>query len=94
MMDSLAAPMPKVTIASAAVGCDICRNRLCAIQSLSPNDIALLRHIAAGRTNVQIGLQSHRSEKTIRNQLTMLYAKLDARNRAEAVAIYMRMGGT
>ncbi len=64
------------------------------IASLSHNDIALLRQIAAGRTNIQIGASTCRSEKTIRNQLTALYAKLGAGNRAEAVAIYMRMGGT
>jgi DNA-binding CsgD family transcriptional regulator len=61
--------------------------------ALSPNEIGLLRQLASGRTNAQIGLHAHRSEKTVRNQLTHLYAKLSARNRAEAVAIYMRMGG-
>src|SRR6188472_1389361 len=56
----------------------------------TPREIALMRWVAAGCTNAQIGLNAHRSEKTVRNQLTRLYAKLGARNRAEAVAIYMR----
>jgi DNA-binding CsgD family transcriptional regulator len=59
---------------------------------LSAHEIALLRAMAAGNTNVQLGVLVNRSEKTVRNQLTRLYVKLRARNRAEAVAIYMRMG--
>lgn len=61
---------------------------------LSANEVALMRWLAGGHTNTQIGICTHRSEKTVRNQLTRLYAKLGASNRAEAVAIYMRMGGT
>lgn len=61
---------------------------------LSPNEAALMHWLARGYTNAQIGLCAHRSEKTVRNQLARLYAKLGAGNRAEAVAIYMRMGGT
>jgi len=67
--------------------------KLCMLQ-LSANEIGLLRQLAAGQTNAQIGVHAHRSDKTVRNQLTRLYAKMNARNRAEAVAIYMRMGGT
>lgn len=61
---------------------------------LSRNEMALMHWLARGYTNAQIGISTHRSEKTVRNQLTRLYAKLGASNRAEAVAIYMRMGGT
>lgn len=61
---------------------------------LSRNEVALMHRLARGYTKAQIGLSTHRSEKTVRNQLTHLYAKLGAGNRAEAVAIYMRMGGT
>lgn len=64
------------------------------LASLSRNELALMHRLARGYTNAQIGLSMHRSEKTVRNQLTHLYAKLGAGNRAEAVAIYMRMGGT
>ena len=60
---------------------------------LSANEIALLHAMAAGQTNAELGVLVNRSEKTVRNQLTRLYAKLGARNRTEAVAIFMRMGG-
>lgn len=64
-----------------------------ALALLSAKDVALMRWLAAGLTNLQIASASYRSEKTVANQLTSLYAKLGARNRAEAVAIYLRMGG-
>jgi DNA-binding CsgD family transcriptional regulator len=59
---------------------------------LTLGETRLLNWVAAGRTNAQIGRCSGRSEKTIRNQLTRVYAKLDVVNRAEAVAVYLRCG--
>jgi DNA-binding CsgD family transcriptional regulator len=61
------------------------------IARLSSHEIAMLSRIADGKTNAQLGVELHRSEKTIRNQLTSLYAKLGANNRAAAVAIYLRL---
>lgn len=58
--------------------------------NLNDREQRLLNWLAAGRTNAQIGLCSGRSEKTIRNQLTQVYAKLGVVNRAEAVAVHVR----
>lgn len=59
---------------------------------LTSRELRLLEWLASGRTNVQIGRCAGRSEKTVRNQLTGLYAKLGAANRAEAVALWLRRG--
>ena len=60
---------------------------------LNTHEIALLHAMAAGSTNAELGALVNRSEKkTVRNQLTRLYVKLGARNRTEAVAIFVRMG--
>lgn len=61
------------------------------LASLSAHEITLLRAMAAGSTNAQLAALVSRSEKTIRNQLSRLYVRLGARNRTEAVAIYLRM---
>ena len=61
---------------------------------LTPNEVHMLEWLAAGRTNAQIAQCVGRSAKTIGNQLTSVYAKLGAVNRAEAVAIYLRRGLT
>lgn len=60
---------------------------------LTLREIELMRGLAAGRTNHQMASDTNRSEKTVRNQLTRLYQKLGAHNRAEAVAIYLRQHG-
>lgn len=57
---------------------------------LTSRELRLLEWLALGRTNVQIGQCAGRSEKTVRNQLTALYLKLGAANRAEAVALWLR----
>ena len=57
---------------------------------LTSRELCLLEWLALGRTNVQIGQCAARSEKTVRNQLTALYSKLGAANRAEAVALWLR----
>lgn len=56
---------------------------------LTAREHTLLCLLAEGRTNAQIGHSLHRSEKTVRNQLTQIYRKLGAANRAEAVALYL-----
>ena len=52
---------------------------------------AVLQRLASGHTNAQIGRHLGRSEKTVRNQLTRIYAKLGVTNRAAAAAVLMRM---
>jgi two-component system, NarL family, nitrate/nitrite response regulator NarL len=59
-------------------------------ESLNEHERRLLEWLASGRTNAQIGRCAGRSEKTIRNQLTTVYAKLGVANRAEAVAVHLR----
>lgn len=58
---------------------------------LTAAERAVLHWLAAGRSNAQIGLCVGRSEKTVRNQLTQVYAKLGVTNRAQAVAVHMRI---
>ena len=59
--------------------------------ALTTAEHAVMHWLAAGRSNAQIGLCVGRSEKTVRNQLTRVYDKLGVANRAEAVAVHMRM---
>lgn len=58
---------------------------------LTTAERTMLHWLAAGRSNAQIGLCVGRSEKTVRNQLTRVYAKLGVTNRAQAVAVHMRI---
>lgn len=54
--------------------------------SLSDIEQSLLRLIAGGHTNREIAVHLHYTEKTVRNYISSLLAKLHLRNRAEAAA--------
>jgi|LNAP01.1.fsa_nt_gb DNA-binding NarL/FixJ family response regulator len=90
MQDTLASPAPQTSMATE----ETARQHLSATNqpALTSREVELMRGLAAGLTNQQIARTLHRSEKTIRNQLTRLYEKLGARNRTEAVAIHLRRG--
>ncbi len=51
----------------------------------------LLVWLSAGRTNTEIASLRRRSASTVKNQLELLYRKLGASNRAEAVAMAQRL---
>ena len=57
---------------------------------LSPREHDILALVADGRTNREIGELLHVSEKTVKNHLTHILAKLDVSRRAEAAAYYSR----
>ncbi|HEY3363492.1 MAG TPA: response regulator transcription factor [Symbiobacteriaceae bacterium] len=57
---------------------------------LTDLDLALLRLIAAGHTNREIADRLNFAEKTIRNYVSILLAKLHLHNRAEAAAYAVR----
>jgi two-component system, NarL family, response regulator DevR len=59
---------------------------------LSPQEERILALIAAGRTNRQIGEELHLAEKTVKNYVSSILAKLEVARRAEA-AVYLARHG-
>ena len=59
---------------------------------LTPQERRVLALIAEGRTNREIGVVLHVSEKTVKNYVTALLAKLHLRRRTEAAAFAARRG--
>ena len=59
---------------------------------LSPRELEILKHIAAGRSAPEIGKVIHLSPATIKSHLQSLYEKLGVSDRAAAVAEAMRRG--
>ena len=57
---------------------------------LSPRERDILALVAEGMTNREIGERLHVSEKTVKNHLTHVLAKLEVGRRAEAAAYYSR----
>jgi DNA-binding NarL/FixJ family response regulator len=59
---------------------------------LTDREIEILRHIAMGKTNAQIGAELFLSESTIKNHVYNLYRKLAVLNRSSAVLRALEMG--
>ncbi len=60
--------------------------------ALSPRELEILRHIAAGRSAPEIGRRIHLAPATVKSHLQSLYEKLGVSDRAAAVAEAMRRG--
>jgi DNA-binding NarL/FixJ family response regulator len=57
---------------------------------LSNRELEVLRLVAEGMSNAEIGMRLHLSAKTVKNHLTRVYSKLEVMRRSEAAAYYLR----
>jgi len=84
---------PKVAsgvIANATAGNGKSLRRLAGV--LAESDRAIIRHVAAGLTNKQIGARVHLSPHTIKDRLEKIASTFEVRSRTEIVAESMRAG--
>jgi two-component system response regulator DevR len=58
---------------------------------LSPQERRVIALIAEGGTNKEIATKLVLSEKTVKNYIVNIFAKLKIERRAQAAAIYMRV---
>jgi len=56
---------------------------------LSPREIDIMGLISEGKTNQQIARECFLSEKTVKNHVNHIFAKLGVRSRAEAVSLWL-----
>jgi DNA-binding NarL/FixJ family response regulator len=61
-------------------------------QALTPAEVAVLRLIAAGNANKEIGDQLHITEDTVKGRVKSILSKLDANDRTHAAIIGLRRG--
>lgn len=57
-----------------------------AFSELTPQEMAVLAHVAQGMTNRQIAVKLYLGEGTVRNYVSSILSKIGASNRAEAAA--------
>jgi DNA-binding NarL/FixJ family response regulator len=60
--------------------------------AMSEIDIDIIRHLARGLTNKQIGALVHRSPHTVKDHLEKISTTLEVRSRTEVVAAALRIG--
>jgi len=64
------------------------------LEDLSPQERRVLALVAEGKTNKEIGLDLNLSEKTVKNYLSNLMAKLGMTRRSQAAAFYVQQSAT
>lgn len=62
------------------------------VEALSEREIEVLKLMAEGLTNAEIGAQIHLSEGTVRNYISTILGKLGAKDRTQAVVTAIRYG--
>ncbi len=60
------------------------------LAQLSPQERLIMPLLADGKTNKEIALRLHLSDKTVKNYLANIFDKLQVRRRTEAVALFLR----
>jgi DNA-binding NarL/FixJ family response regulator len=58
--------------------------------ALSELDLTILRLLSTGQRNKQIGPAVGLSEKTVRNHLSQIFAKLGVQTRTEAAVVFAK----
>jgi DNA-binding NarL/FixJ family response regulator len=59
---------------------------------LTARQTQVLQHVAGGMSNRQIAKRLDAAERTVRNHLTVIFAKLDVGNRTAAVVAGLKAG--
>lgn len=73
-------------------GAGLNRNRAerAARHGLTPREVEILDMVAEGRTNREIAHACFLAEKTVKNHINRIFAKLRVASRAEAVSVWLR----
>lgn len=62
------------------------------LATLTEREVDVLREIAAGRSNAEIGRELYLSEATVKTHVTRILAKLQLRDRVQAVVLAYELG--
>lgn len=68
------------------------RHETIGVESLTPREIEVLKGVADGLNNDQLGAQMFISRETVKTHLKHVFIKLGVSSRAEAVALCLRQG--
>lgn len=62
------------------------------LSPLTPRELEVLNEVARGRSNTEISAHMHLSEATVKNHVSRILAKLDLRDRVQAVVLAYEEG--
>lgn len=64
----------------------------CVREGLSRRELEVLKHLATGLSNKEIGAALDMAASTVKHHLERIFAKLDAKDRTQAVTIAAQRG--
>jgi two-component system, NarL family, response regulator DegU len=101
-IEEVASTVRQATANDIDLSSNVARSMLAQVKSLTASDdagdpisrreIEVLQLIADGLSTPEVAGQLYISQKTVKNHLASIYAKLDARDRTQAVITAVRMG--
>ncbi len=62
------------------------------LRSLTPRELGVLRSMAKGHSNAEIGTELYLAETTVKTHVTRILAKLGVRDRVQAVVVAHECG--
>lgn len=88
--------LTQANVAHSSSGSDVVGGPRGVITELSQREVEVMELIASGMTNQQIADSCFISQKTVKNHINRIFAKLNAGSRGEAIAIWhvMAQGGS
>ncbi len=62
------------------------------LESLTPRELEVFRHIACGRSNAEIAQLLYVTDETVKTHASRIFMKLDVRDRTQAVILAYEQG--
>jgi DNA-binding NarL/FixJ family response regulator len=83
---------PKIARKILSIMSDNQEGVITSLENLTPKEVEILREVARGKSNKEIGEKLFISESTVKSHITNIFQKLNIHSRAEAISYAVKKG--